>query len=137
MKRSWIEYSKEWRQSPMSFWVHRATDGKAWHQAKEFNPAMPRPVAGLGYPYFFVECDGFIFEFASLDEIDACVARLSQRHLPDTEQEAKGMSGPGAFWQNKLPKSVLSWRYREKAVKYLRQCRELFTRSLTAESQSP
>ncbi|MBI1914645.1 MAG: hypothetical protein HYS12_07890 [Planctomycetes bacterium] len=133
MKRYWIEYTETWRRGPMTFWVHRATDDEPWYRARQFAPPAPPIVPGQGYPYFFVEVDGFTFEFASLDEIDFCIARLGQRHLPDTEPETHGVSGPGAYWQNKLPKGVLSWRYRQKAVKYLAKCRAEFARSLAAQ----
>jgi hypothetical protein len=88
---------------------------------------------GRGYPYFLVEVDGFTFQFASLDEIDFCMARLGERHLPDTGPEADGLSGPGAYWQNRLPKQVLSWRYRQKAIKYLSRCRAQFARELAEQ----
>jgi len=116
----------------MTFWVHRAADGKPWYRAQRFDPPAPRPLPGRGYPYFFVELNGFTFEFASLDEIDFCIARLGHRHLPDTGPETSGVSGPGAHWQNKLPKETLTWRYRQKAVKYLAKCRAEFERSLAA-----
>ena len=132
MKRRWIEFADTWRRSPMTFWVHHAADGKPWYSAQRFDPPAPQPVPGKGYPYFFVELDGFTFEFASLDEVDFCISRLGQRHLPDTKAETRGVSGPGAYWQNKLPKGVLSWRYRQKAVKYLTTCRGEFERFLAA-----
>jgi hypothetical protein len=135
MKRCWIEFTETWRHGPMTFWVHRAADGKQWYRARQFNPPAPLPVPGRGYPFFFVEVDGFVFEFASLDELDFCIARLGLRHLPDSEPETHDVSGPGAYWQNKLPKAVLSWRYRQKAVKYLAKCRAAFERTLAAEVQ--
>jgi hypothetical protein len=132
MKHCWTEFSDIWRCSPMTIWVHRAADGEPWYRAKRFDPPAPQPVPGRGYPYFFVEIDGFTFEFASLEEIDFCIVRLNHRHLPDTERETRGVSGPGSYWQNKLPKGVLSWRYRQKAVKYLSRSRAKFERSLSA-----
>jgi hypothetical protein len=136
MKRCWIEYTAEWRRGPMTFWVHRAADGEPWHCAREFDPPSPAPVPGRGYPFFFVELDGFTFQFASLDELEFCVARIGQRHLPDTDRETAGRSGPGAYWQNKLPKSTLSWRYRQKAVRYLARCRAEFARALAQREVS-
>ncbi len=133
MKRYWIEFTDSWRRGPMTFWVHRAADGKPWHRAQRFNPPVPRLVPSQGYPYFIVELDGFTFEFASLYEIDFCIARLGQRHLPNTERETRGISGPGAYWQNKLPKEALSWRYRQKVVKYLAKCRMKFEQALEEE----
>jgi hypothetical protein len=136
MKRGWIEYGESWRRGPMTFWVHQADDGQPWHDAERFEPAAPRAIPGRGYPYYLVEIDGFTFEFSSLAEIDFCIARLGQRHLSDTEPETRGRSGPGAYWQNKLPKSVLSWRYRQKAVKFLSKAREEFEKELAAQGAS-
>lgn len=133
MKRGWIEYTDSWRRGPMTFWVHHAADGAPWYSAQRFTPPAPRVIPGRGYPYYFVEVDGFTFEFASLAELNFCVARLGQRHLPDTEPETQGQSGPSPYWQNKLPKAVLSWRYRQKAVKYLHKCREEFARELASQ----
>jgi hypothetical protein len=135
MKKCWIEFTATWRHSPMTFWVHRASDGVPSYRARRFDPPAPRPVPGRGYPYFFVELDGFTFEFASLDEIDFCMARLGERHLRDTQSETRGVSGAGSYWQNKLPKTVLSWRYRRKAVKYIAKCRTTFERVLAGEIQ--
>ena len=136
MKKCWIEFTEKWRHSPMTYWVHRPADGKRWFRAQAFEPPLPLPVPGRGYAYFFVELDGFTFEFASLKEIDFCIARLGQRHLPETAQEIQAVCGPGGYWQNKLPKDVLSWRYRQKAVKYLGTCRGEFERSLALPVQA-
>src|SRR5438445_9106088 len=136
MRRSGIEYAENWRGGPMTFWVHQAADGQPWHEAERFEPPAPRAVPGRGYPFYFVEMDDFTFEFASLAEIDFCIARLSQRHLPDTTAETRGRSGPGAYWQNQLPKSVLSWRYRQKAVKFLGKARKDFEKELAGQGFS-
>src|SRR5438309_1269919 len=85
MKRYWVEYTAEWKRGPMTFWVHVETDRKPWCHARAFNPPAPKPVAGKGYPYYYVEVDGLTFEFASLHELDVCVATLSQKMLPSTE----------------------------------------------------
>ena len=88
-------------------------------------------IAGKGFPYFFVEFDNFTFEFASLTELERCIAVLSQKNLPDTSQETTAYrTGPGSHWLNKLPGHVKSWRYRSKAVKYLEMAREAFKREL-------
>jgi hypothetical protein len=114
----------------MTFWVHHSADEEPWYRARQYDPPAPDVVPGRGYPYFFVEVDGFTFQFASLAEIDFCLACLGQRHLPDTGPETQGRTGPGAYWQNKLPKAVMSWRFRQKAVKFLAHCREEFAKEL-------
>jgi hypothetical protein len=111
----------------MTFWVHVETDGRPWYQAKTFHPPLPDVITGKGYPYYYVEIDGFIFEFASIEEMDTCIDTLRQRNLPSTDQETeKRGTGPGLHWLNKLPGHVRLWRYREKAVKYLQKARDDF-----------
>ena len=66
----------------MSYWVHVEADGRAWHAASEFDPPLPSSVAGKGFPRFYVEFDGCTFEFASLDELRACISTLGLRTVP-------------------------------------------------------
>jgi hypothetical protein len=127
MKRYHIVYHETWKQSPLSFWVHRAVGGTTWHQAAAFDPPFPPPIPGKGYPYYLIEVDGFTFAFASIEEIDHCMTTLRQRHLPDTtrETEERG-TGPGSHWLNKLPRKVRTWKYREKAIRYMTKIRTDF-----------
>jgi len=122
MKRYHVEYTDQWKWGPMTWWVHAPLDGKPDHESDLREPPMPKPVPGRGFPYYHVEVDGFTFPFASLDEWDVCVSTLSQKHLPSTEREvrARGTIGcPVWNWLDTLPAEVKSWRYREKAVKFL------------------
>ena len=129
MKRHYVTYNPSWQPGPMSYWVHIEADGKSWYEAEAFRPSLPRIVPGRGYPYYQVEVDGFTFEFASLDEIDVCIATLSQKHLPSTDRETSERgTGPGKHWLNKLPAGVHAWRYRSKAVEYLRKARADFAK---------
>lgn len=133
MKRYWIEYTPQWRPGPMSFWVHIHTNGRNWYQATTFEPPLPAAVPGKGYPHYYVEVDRFTFDFASLAELDACVAVLSQKHLPSTEKETQVRgTGPNGHWLNRLPAEVRPWRYREKAVKYLQEARKHLARETEA-----
>ncbi len=128
MKRRWIEFDSEWaRDCPMSFWVHRPVDGTSWARSEEFDPTTPSVVPGKGYPVYFVEFDGFVFKFSSLAEINVCIDTLGQKNLPNVhpECEKRGV-GPVSHWLNRLPAHVLPWKYREKAVKYLAECRDHF-----------
>ena len=84
MKRHWIEYQQERPDCPMTFWVHREVDGKPWFEADEFDPPRQAACPGLGYPVYKVECDGFVFEFASMSELCECIETLAacRRALP-------------------------------------------------------
>ncbi len=131
MKQNFIRYTEHWQPGPMSFWVHKEVDGRPWYKAEGFEPGLPGVVPGKGYPRFYVEFDDFVFEFASLQELDACTATLSQKHLPSTDRETQEKhTGPGAHWLNKLPGWTKSWRYRSRALKYLTEARESFEREL-------
>jgi len=75
----------------MTVWVHRPADGRPFGRAKLFAPPAPRPVPGLGYARFHVEVDGFTFIFASLAEVDRCVATLGRKTLPSTDRETDSL----------------------------------------------
>jgi hypothetical protein len=110
----------------MTFWVHIEADGKPWSQAGVLDPPAPKPVPGRGWPIFHVEFDDFTFRFASLAELDVCVETLSKKLLPTSlrlsAKRAAGV-GPNGHWLSRLPKHTKSWRYRERAVKYLEEAR--------------
>ena len=114
MKKHWIEYSDEWHPGPMSYWVHIETGGD-WHSSTNHEPPLPGPKPGKGYPQFFVEFDGFTFDFASLDELRVCISTLGQKLLPTTKrlsQERRGGMGPNSHWLSRLPAKTKPWRYR-------------------------
>lgn len=113
----------------MSYWVHIEADGRHWSAAKQFEPPLPGPVPGKGFPTYFVEVDGFVFRFASLAELDACAAALSQKALPTSRclSEERGTGyGPNNHWLSRLPKGVTSWRYRQRALRVLEKARKSF-----------
>ena len=127
VKRYYIRYTEEWERAPMSFWVHPAMDGRRRYRAPASEPPLPKPVPGKGYPRYYVELDDFVFEFASLAEIDTRIATLSRKHLPSTDRETSERgTGPGSHWLNKLPGRTRSWRFRSRAIKYLREARKAF-----------
>ncbi len=134
MKRHWIEYQETKPNCPMTYWVHREVDGKPWHAAEEFDPPRQKAVPGRGYPVFKVEFDGFTFEFASLAEIRVCTKTLQKKLLPrtiDLSRERGTTLGPNSHWLSRLPADVMPWRYREKAVTYLRKALNEFERKTT------
>ena len=108
----------------MTYWVHREVDGKPWYDAEDFDPPRQKVAPGRGYPVFKAEIDGFTFEFASLPEIRACIDTLGEKLLPTSlklTRKRGSARGPNTHWLSRLPKDVKSWRYREKAVTYLRK----------------
>ena len=135
MKRCWIEFVAKRPSLPMTFWVHTAIgDFNYWSDATEFNPPI-RPVPGKGYPIFCVEYNGFIFQFASLDEMKECIEVLGEKLLPTTtELSAKRTSlvGPNKHWLSRLPSKVKSWKYRSGAILYLRDALKQFEKELSS-----
>ncbi len=97
------------------------------------NPALQPVVPGRGYPIFYVELDGFTFEFASLAEIRACIETFEKKVLPRTLDLSRmhgGGAGPNSHWLSRLPKGVKSWKYREKAVAYFQKSLDDFEQEL-------
>ena len=133
MKQHWIDYQETRPVCPMTCWVHREADGKPWHSAERFEPSRQPVVPGWGYPIFRVECDGFLFEFSSLAELRELIGTFEQKVLPRSSDRARerglGM-GPNSHWLSRLPGRGKSWRYREKALAYLRRSLEDFERTL-------
>jgi len=139
MKRHWIEYTEKWVPSPLSYWVHIEADGKDWYNSQLFQPPLPFPVPERGFATYWVECDGVIFQFASLDELRHCVQILGRKLLPTTirlAQDRGGNVGPSRHWLSKLPLEAKPWRYREKGVKYLSKCLAEFEREVFGIRQS-
>ncbi|MBI3407517.1 MAG: hypothetical protein HY040_04075 [Planctomycetes bacterium] len=135
MKRHWITYTDQWVAGSMSYWVHREADGRPWHEAKIFDPPLPRPVPCKGYPCYHVEVNGVIFHFSSPQEIATCLEVLSLKLLPTTIRLAKQRGtgiGPNQHWLSRLPPKAKPWRYRQKAVKYLRKAQAQFAEDCRA-----
>jgi hypothetical protein len=75
---------------------------------------------GKGYAVYYVEVDGFVFRFASLDEMRVCIDVLGKKLLPSTLRLARERGGDAReHWLRKMPEETKPWRYREKAVKHL------------------
>jgi len=116
MKRHWIEYAETWTPGPMTYWVHV----EAKSDPTKLNPPAPAPIPGKGFPVYYVEVDGFTFQFASLDEMRVCIDTLGNKLLPNSLRLARERGGnPNEHWLRKMPEHTRPWRYREKAVKFL------------------
>ncbi|MEM9693095.1 MAG: hypothetical protein AAGA56_11155 [Myxococcota bacterium] len=122
MKRRWTEITPTWVPGPMSFWVHvEVVDRQSGRPSH--SPPLPVARAGWGHMRFFAEYDGFVFEFASLDEVRACIAVLGQKNMPTSFRLAAGRpghEGPNTHWLSRLPARTKRWRYRQGAVQYLK-----------------
>ena len=126
MKRHWIEYTEKRKQGPMTYWVH--VPGKS--DPSDVSPPLPVAVPDKGFPFYYIEVDGFTFQFASLDEMHVCIEVLGKKLLPNTLRLAKDRGGdPNEHWLRKMPDETKPWRYREKAVKYLTKALGEFERA--------
>jgi len=113
--------------------VHKNIDCDYWSEANVFEPPFPNPIPGEGFPTFHIELDDFEFCFASLDEISHCIEVLSQKLLPrsiDLSRQRGTVKGPNTHWLSRLPASVKSWKYREKAVKYMQNALQKFQQEI-------
>lgn len=122
MKKIRITYEPEFTSGPMTFWVHKQVEDVAWVYATEYEPPLPKPVGGLGYANCYVEFNGFEFRFCSLEELQEAIRVLEQKNLPTPFKLAKGRGmAVHTHWLGRLPASVKPWRYRQKAVAYLKK----------------
>jgi hypothetical protein len=112
MKRHSVTYEPDPPTGPMSPWIK--------------DRVLPVLVPGRGYPLFHVEIDGMDFVFATLQELDECIDVLGRKLLPASDQLRQGSSGPNRHWLARLPAFVKPWKFREKAVAYLRAARAEF-----------
>ncbi len=119
MKKRRIVYYPTRQEGPMTYWVHLPADGLPWREAQVFDPPLPKPVPGRGFPVFLIEYDGAVLWFASLDQLRVCIDTLSQRVLPSnlrlTRRRGSGY-GPSNHWLNRLPLRAMTWPYRQKVV---------------------
>ncbi|MBN9672355.1 hypothetical protein [Roseibium aggregatum] len=137
MKRYWIAYQDMPVWSPMAFWVHLPTRrNQIWVYADAYDPPLTRPVGGRGFPAFLVEIDGFTFYFASLAELRELIRVFEMKLMPSVRhlcRERGSSKGPNSHWLSRLPARVKPWRYRQKALPFLRQALDGFERQLASD----
>ncbi len=111
----------------MTYWVRIESSS----DPTETMPPAPVSIPGKGYPVYYVEVDGFTFQFASLDEVQVCIDVLGKKLLPNTLKLAQDRGGdPDEHWLRKMPEHTRPWRYREKAVKYLEKASAAFKKQV-------
>jgi hypothetical protein len=137
MKRFWIEYRASYEPGPMSFWVHVQPEAQHWTpeggpaeaNRTDYDPPLPAPVPGKGFPLYHVEVDGCVFVFASLAELDELLRVFSLKAMPTPLQLSRRRGenlGPNKHWLSRLPASATSYRYRQKAVKFMEKAKAQF-----------
>lgn len=129
MKHHTITYTADFERTPLSFWVHRHLDDPVWIHTRRFDPPLPAPLPGRGYPRLTVEFNGVTLDFASLAELDHLIDILSRNPLPSTRRlsEHRGTAaGPNRHWLSRLPARAKAFKFRKRLVAWLNQVRATF-----------
>jgi hypothetical protein len=122
---AWIEYTADWRDAPMAFWVHAPLDlpaGQPWVAATRFDPPAPTPVRGCGYRLWCVAVEDRVLTFSSQAQMTEFVRVMSMRPLPTArrlcEVTPRG-HGPNAHWLSRLPAALKSSKRRLQLVAFV------------------
>ncbi|MGY3265523.1 hypothetical protein [Lysobacter sp. HA35] len=122
LPRHWIEYTADWRDAPMAYWVHIETEGEDWRSASEYLPAAPEPDGAKGFPLLCIETQRFVFVFSSAAQLAEAIRVLALVPLPTTRRLSAarpGGHGPNSHWLSRLPGSVKSPKTRLRVVEDL------------------
>jgi hypothetical protein len=115
-----IEYRDHPIRSPLTPWVHRGLDGPYW-RATVFDPPMPRPVHGKGYPMWVLDHRGRSLIFVSPEEIAHAIDILDRKILPLTRDLGKPHRAVNSHWLSRLHSTFKPWKVRQELVKRLKQ----------------
>ena len=122
--KHWIEYTPDWRQAPMAYWVHVEQDGKPWFRSKSFAPPAPVEIPHKGYSQLCIEVEEFVLRFSSLAQLAEFIRVFSLTPIPTTrrlmEQRCTG-GGLNSHWLSHVPTKLKSPRRRRQVVKALAQ----------------
>lgn len=122
MKKWRIEFTPQYTETPLSFWVHRNMDHDVWGYAKIFDPTLPKPVPCKGYPLLIVHALGHELKFASVAEVDHFLAVIGQKNLPTSSKLSRQRTpnyGPNRHWLSRLPSAMKPWSKRSQLIPIL------------------
>ena len=129
MSKYWVEYTEAYCPSPVSLVVHRPLDCEHWLGATQYDPPLPKPEIGKDYRVYKIELKGVELGFSSMEEVEHCIAILSQKNLPTTRALAE-QSWLGGYqhrhWLAKFPSALKPFKERQKLVRllgYLKSCK--------------
>lgn len=105
--------------SPLTPWVHTGVDGP-YYRATVFDPPLPHPVHGKGYPVWFVEHRGRTIHFVSPQEIAHAIDILGRKILPVTRDLGKPHRAVNSHWLSRLHSSWKPWKVRQELVRRLK-----------------
>lgn len=122
--KHWIEYTDDWRNEPLAFWVHVEQDGQPWYKSERFSPEAPRRIPHKGFAVICVEFQGTTLRFSSREQLAECIRVLSLSPLPTTRRlsSLRGtIKGPNSHWLSRLPARLKSPKIRRLLVQSLRE----------------
>ncbi len=114
-----LEHSSTRQLSPLTHWVHVGVDGP-WYKATAFDPPLPQPVPGKGYPVWLAEHRGRTIRFVSREEIDHAVDILGRKILPTPRDLGRRYMAVNSHWLSRLHSTWKPWKTRQELVKRLR-----------------
>lgn len=115
-----IDYSPERRLTPITPWVHKGVDA-GYYKATIFDPPMPAPVHGKGYPVWIIEHRGRELYFASPQEIEHVADILGRKILPTSRELGQPHMAVNSHWLSRLHASFKPWKVRQELVERLKQ----------------
>lgn len=121
MKSHTILYHDAFTATPLSFWVHTNLDHEIWMHATDFDPPLPKPVPGKGWPMLTVAHNGLDLAFASAQELHHFMQVIAQNPLPTADQlsKSRGTGLSTLHWLSRLPASAKSAPARKALFDYL------------------
>ncbi len=124
MKKLRIKYTEEYTPSPLSYWVHEHLDSDSWHEASEYEPALPKAIPCKGFPVLLIEGLGVELQFSSIEEVHHFLEIISQKNMPTSlqlSQKRNTTYGPNGHWLSRLPAKLKSWNKREKLIPLIKE----------------
>ena len=115
-----LEYRPSRGFSPLTPWVHKGVDG-SFYKATMFDPPLPGPVHGKGYPAWYIEHRGRTLVFVSPEEIAHAIDILDLNILPVTRDLGMPHRAVNSHWLSRLHKSFKPWKVRQELVKRLQR----------------
>lgn len=115
-----IDYRPSQVRTPITPWVHKGVDA-AYYMATAFDPPMPKPVHGKGFPIWIIEHRGRELYFASPQEIEHVADILGRKILPTSRELGQPHLAVNSHWLSRLHASFKPWKVRQELVKRLKQ----------------
>jgi hypothetical protein len=128
MTKYWLEYSETYKESPLSFWVHRPLGSEVWQDANNYEPPLPQKDVDKGYKIYKIEYKGCEFFYSSLQEIEHCISVLDNKALKTTRELAGNSWVKGyqhMHWLTKWPGNLKSYKDRQEIIKLLNKVKKL------------